>query len=245
MSFRVELTEPFNRVCLFATMQENHSEISAHPPVNEFEYRSISKAAVASLIFAILGGLTFLMAAHFVLLPFLAAVFGLVALGNFRRFPEDLSGLMIGKIGFVAGLILTVSGLVFHVYDYATEVPEGYLRISYGDLRPNIKTALPFSEKAKKYDGNKVFLKGYVRPGAKRTKLKNFILVGDFGDCCFGGNPKITEVVAIKIIGDETVDHNYSLRKIAGTFRLNQATKQTSEDEVPRVYYEIEADQIR
>ena len=69
--------------------------------------------------------------------------------------------------------------------------------------------------------------------------------MGDFGDCCFGGNPKITEVVAIKIIGDETVDHNYSLRKIAGTFRLNQATKQTSEDEVPRVYYEIEADQIR
>ncbi len=131
-------------------MQENHPEISAQQPVNEFEYRSISKAAVASFIFAIMGGLTFLMAAHFVLLPFLAAVFGLVALGNFRRFPEELSGLLIGKIGFIAGLVLTVSGLIFHVYDYATEVPDGYLRISYGDLRPNIKTALPFSEKAVK-----------------------------------------------------------------------------------------------
>ena len=84
-----ELTKIFNRVCLIATMQENHSEISAHHPGNEFEYRSISKAAVASFIFAIMGGLTFLLAAHFVLLPFLAAVFGLVALGNFRRFPDE------------------------------------------------------------------------------------------------------------------------------------------------------------
>ena len=111
--------------------------------------------------------------------------------------------------------------------------------------RPNSRSSLPFAEKARELDGLKVFLKGYVRPGAKTRKLKNFILVGDFGDCCFGGNPKMTEVVAIKILGDKTIDHSYSLRKIGGTFRLNESRKRTSDDEVPLVYYEIEADHIR
>jgi hypothetical protein len=52
-------------------------------------------------------------------------------------------------------------------------------------------------------------------------------------------------VVAIKILGDDTIDHGYLLRKIGGTFRLNESRKRTSDDEVPLVYYEIEADHIR
>lgn len=212
---------------------------------NEFAYRSVSKAAVASIIFAVLGALTSFLAAHFVLLPALALGFGLLAMSSFRRYPDELTGQLAAKIGIVLGLICVVGATGFHAYIYNTEVPEGYQRISYGDLRPNARVALPFSPKARQFDGKKVFLKGYVRPSAKRRKLKNFILVGDFGDCCFGGNPKMTEVVAIRIVGDETVDHGYSLRKIGGTFRLNERSTATSDKEVPSVFYEIEADHIR
>ena len=212
---------------------------------NEFAYRSISKAAIASLIFAVLGALTCLLAAHFVLLPGLGLIFGLVAMSSFRKFPEELTGRMAAKIGIGLSLVCAVGASAFHTYIYNTEVPEGYQRISYGDLRPNNRTSLPFSEKALEFDGKKVFLKGYVRPSAKRRKLKNFILVGDFGDCCFGGNPEMTDVVAIKILTDETIDHGYMLRKIGGTFRLNERSKRTKDEEVPLVFYEIEADHIR
>lgn len=217
------------------------------PPAaeNVFAYRSISKAAVASLIFAILGALTSFLAAHFLILPFLAVVFGFVAMSSFRRFPDELTGQLAAKIGIVVGLICVVGATALHTYIYNTEVPEGYQRISYGELRPNSRTGLPFSEKAIEFNGKKVFLKGYVRPSVKRRKLKNFILVGDFGDCCFGGNPEMTDVVAISILGDETIDHGYSLRKIGGTFRLNERSKRTSDSEVPLVFYEIEADHIR
>lgn len=227
------------------SMQDKLALSNPNSGENEFAYRSISKAAIASIIFAVLGALTSFLAAHFVILPALGLVFGLIALASFRRYPEELTGKLAAKAGIVLGLVCLVGATAYHTYIYNTEVPEGYRRISYGDLRPNSRTHVPFSEKAREFDGNKVFLKGYVRPSAKRRKLKNFILVGDFGDCCFGGNPKMTEVVAVKILGDDTIDHGYTLRKIGGTFRLNESRKRTSDDEVPLVYYEIEADHIR
>lgn len=212
---------------------------------NEFEYRTFSKAAIASIIFAFLGALTSFLAMQMVILPALAIIFGLVALGSFRKFPDELTGKILAKIGVMAGAIFLVSSVGYHTYVYNTEVPEGYVRISYGDLRNNKRTQLPFSEKAKELDGKKVFLKGYVRPSAKRRKLKNFILVGDFGDCCFGGSPDPTEIVAIRIQNEKTVDHSYMLRRVGGTFRLNAQGKNTGDNEIPPVYYEIEADHIK
>ena len=212
---------------------------------NEFAYRSVSKAAVACIVFAVLGALTSFVAPAFVLLPILGLSFGILALTNFRRFPDELTGKMAAKIGLVVSAICLVGSVGYHSVIYATEVPDGYQRISFGDLRPNKRTPVPFSEKAIEFDGKKVFLKGYVRPGAKRRKLKEFVLVGDFGDCCFGGNPKITEVVAITITTDETVDYGYSLRRIGGTFRLNQRTRMINDKDVPQVFYEIEADHVR
>jgi len=214
---------------------------------SEFAYRSVSKSAIASLTFAILGVLTAFLGHIFVLMPLLGLGFGLVALSSFRRFPEELTGKTVGKIGLILSLVILVTSVTYHSYIYATEVPPDHIRIAFSDLRPNPKTPnIPFSEKSMELDGKKVFLKGYVRPpGGKKRKLKEFILVGDFGDCCFGGNPKITDVVAISIVGDDTVDYGFALRRIAGTFHLNKQTKRTKEAEVPQVFYEIHTQEVR
>ncbi len=226
-------------------MQEPVDSINSNLAENEFAYRTFSKAAIASIVFAVLGALTSFLAIQMVLLPMMAAVFGVVALLSFRRYPDELSGKRLAQIGLIAGIVLFSTSLSYHVYIYNTEVPEGYQRISFGELRYNKRSTLPFNEKAQVFDGQKVFLKGYVRPSTKRRKLTDFILVGDFGDCCFGGNPDPTEVVAIRIKIDQTVDHSYALRKIGGTFRLNEDSRITGDNEVPKVFYEIDADYIR
>ncbi len=211
----------------------------------QVQYRSVSKSAVACLVFTALGLLSFLTPA-FVLLPALGVAFGVVAWFNFRRYPDELVGKLFAQIGLVISLVCLIASVVQHVYIYNTELPDGYERISYSMLRDNPKTALPFSEAANDLDGKKVFLKGYVRPGDKKNNLKNFILVGDFGDCCFGGNPKISEVVAIKIVDPEkTVNYGYALRRIGGKFQLNPQTKVTSDKDIPQVFYEIEADHVK
>ncbi len=221
------------------------SQDLVHPDEqNAQQYRSVSKAAVVSIVFAILGGLAFI-APVFVLLPILGTAFGLLALGNFRRFAGELVGKPIAQIGFWVSAILMLSSIGMHSYIYATEVPEGYQRISFSQLRPRTSEKTKFSERALEFDGQQVFLKGYVRLNDQKTELKNFILVGDFGDCCFGGNPDISDIVAISIKTDDTVDHSYSLRRIGGKFRVNKRPIMSPEKDIPQVIYEIEADYVK
>ena len=70
-------------------------------------------------------------------------------------------------------------------------------------------------------------------------------MVGDWGQCCFGGDPKMTDVIGVSIKIDDTVDYGLGVRKIGGIFRLNKHLKRTDDDEVPLIVYEIEADHVR
>ncbi len=210
----------------------------------ETHYRSISKSAIAAVIFSLLG-LTFYVASVLIILPLIALALSLIAISSIRKYPEELVGRSAARLALVLSALVLFTGLAWHTYVYLTEVPDGYQRISFRMLKNDKDTDLPYSEKALQLDKQKVFLKGFVRPGAKRNNLKKFILVGDFGSCCFGGSPDITDVVAISIQGDERVNYGLRVRKVAGTFRLNQRAAPTAEKEIPRVYYQIDADIVK
>ena len=212
---------------------------------SQFQYRSVSKAAICCVVFTLLSVLMCWLSPLFVLLPVLGVGFGWIAMANLKRFPDELAGKLGAQIGFTASLICLLASIGTHVYVYRTEVPEGYQRISFSDLKPPKRSALPYGEKAETINGEKVFLKGYVRPSTKKKGLKKFIMVGDFGDCCFGGSPKITEIVAVDIQIPKTIDYGWGLRKIGGTFRLNPNTKPSREKDIPRLFYEIEADYVK
>lgn len=214
------------------------------PPEDQLQYRSVSKAAVLSLVFAVLGFLSFL-GAIFVLLPLIGFGFGVAAIASIKKYPLELVGKTPALIGLFTSLACGIGATSLHTYIYYTEVPEGYQRISFYDLKPNKRTQLEYSEKADEFDGKKVFIRGYVRPGDRKRELKNFVMVGDWGDCCFGGNPEMTDVVAISIKIDETVDYGLGVRKIGGIFRVNKNPRRTNDKEVPQIVYEIEADHVR
>jgi len=214
----------------------------------EETYQSVCKSAVASVIFGVLGLAAFL-SQMFLLLPLLAILFGFLALKAIRQWPDELVGKAAAKIGLLLGLVCFVVAAGMHSFIYATEVPDGYRRISFAELKPSSrrsKNGDTFALRAKEFDGKKVFIKGYVRPpSGKQYNLKSFIMVGDFGDCCFGGDPDIADVIAVKIKIDDTVNYGYGLRRIGGTFKLNPGMAVSSEEEIPRVFYEIEADYVR
>ncbi len=221
------------------------SQMSSTGEFEQHQYRAVSKSAVACMAFAVMSGLLAFVSELFVILPLIGVAFGVAALVGFRKYPGELVGKPVALIGFFLSLILLVSSIGFHAYIYATEVPEGYTRISYFDLKPEPRSGTPFAKKAEELDGKKVFLKGYVRPSDKQRGLKNFILVGDFGSCCFGGNPKITDIVAVTITSDETVDYSLRKRKIGGEFHLHKRAVQSDEKDIPGIFYEIIADNVQ
>ncbi|MEM9413585.1 MAG: hypothetical protein AAGA30_20925, partial [Planctomycetota bacterium] len=96
---------------------------------NQIDYRTVSKAAVVSVVLSILGLLSYL-SSVFVIIPLLGICFGIAAISNFRKFPDQLSGQIANRIAMAASVLLLISSSGMHAYIYATEVPEGYERIS-------------------------------------------------------------------------------------------------------------------
>jgi hypothetical protein len=65
-----------------------------------------------------------------------------------------------------------------------------------------------------------VLLKGYMYPGSQQNGILQFLLVRDQGDCCFGGNPKITDRVLVQLQDTKSIAFSPRLTKIAGRFEV-------------------------
>jgi hypothetical protein len=142
------------------------------------------------------------------------------------------------------GLVFLSAGWGIAGMIYATEVPEGYQRISYEQLQPDQDAPgqiMPPS--ALELDGKRVFIKGYVFPGAQQRGLKQFVLCRDNGDCCFGGNPKLTDRILVNLADPMRLEYSTRLHKLAGTFRIKPARATDGLD--GGVLYHLEADYLK
>lgn len=211
----------------------------------DYPYRAISRAAIVSIALflpAMLG----LVQAFAVMLVF--ALFGIGAavmgLRTVSRYPDEFSGKPLAMAGLALNSLLLVGGVAQHSYVYATEVPEGYTRVSFFDLQqPEHLPDLP-NAKAMEIDGQAVFLKGYIHPSSGSGLLRRFILVPDLGTCCFGGQPRSTDMIEVTLTGGQTVTAGLTKLKLAGKFMLNP-NAQKSADFDNRIFYQMRVDQLR
>jgi hypothetical protein len=207
-------------------------------------YRSLSRSAVISVVLAVLSLLTLIFPGLLVL-PIVGAVLGLTALSAIRRYPNEYSGRGLAIVGTVLCSLVFVTSASWHAYEYYTEVPEGYERISFADLQPVKGRPEPIPPKAIDLQGEKVFLKGYMHPGvASSGKVNHFILVPDMGTCCFGGQPKPTDMIEV-VVKDDAYRVRYAPRriKLSGTFVVTP--QPTSSLGLNGVWYHLEAETVQ
>ena len=101
---------------------------------DEFAYKSMSRAAVLSFAFGLFGLLAWI-SPLLLFLPACGVVFGIVAFRNLKKFPNELIGSGIARIGMILSVCLLVASPIRHIYIYNTEVPEGYERIQFAWLK--------------------------------------------------------------------------------------------------------------
>jgi hypothetical protein len=198
---------------------ELEDDLTAEP-----EYRALSPAAVLALGLGLLSVLAFFDWV-WALFPAVGLVTGIRAWRKIRNRPEELTGAPLAMIGLILSLLCWVGGWSLLAYQYATEVPPGYARISYEELQPDPKVtgeAIPRS--ALELDGKQVFIKGYVYPTEQKTGLKRFTLCRDQGTCCFGGNPKLTDRIQVSVADQRGVNFYSWQYRVAGTFRVRPAS---------------------
>ena len=208
------------------------------------DYRALSGAAVMSLALAFLSALA-LFSLYLAVIPISGVLFGLYAVLQIRKHPSELTGRGVAIAGMILSFSLLVASVSVASYVYATEVPRGYERIFYSQLQPEEgKIGQKIPPLAEELDGKKVFIKGYVFPGKQRQGIKTFLLVRDKGDCCFGGNPKLTDRIQVTLADPERLRFDPYLHKIAGTFRLVKDPGQAI-DAGGEVYYHLDDGQLR
>jgi hypothetical protein len=206
-------------------------------------YRALCKSAVASLTLALLS-ISVVVTPVLLLLPALGVIAGLMALSRLRRYPDELTGRPLAWLGLALSVVVLLGGTALHASIYATEVPEGYRRITFDDLQPNEKgRELPVSPLALELNGQKTFIKGYVYPDGQRNNIKRFVLVADLGTCCFGGQPPLTHMIEVTLRDPYRVAYSMRKLKLGGTLKVDKRLKPLSG--LGGVYFQLDADYVR
>jgi hypothetical protein len=203
-------------------------------PEEEFQYRPLDAAAVASLVLAALSLVIFLagrdsLQAALMLcpLPLAGLAAGLRSLRKIREAAGQLGGGRLATLGVVTSLVSLVGGLGFASYVYATELPDGYLRTSFLELAPeeiDLRSGRPVSADVLALDGKKVFIKGYMRPDSTPVSrnVRQFLLVRDNNNCCFGdiSTVKYYDQIGVKVGEGLQVDYHQGLYRIGGVLKV-------------------------
>jgi hypothetical protein len=195
-----------------------------HTVSDDESYRSLSGAAIAAICVAVLSPLAFLNWS-LVAVPFMGLVLSGVALRDIRQRSEAVTGLGLAWGALIGSGLVLAASIATHTITFVNELPEGFQRVHYGLLQPlpgDPPTAIP--ETAIELHGKDVLLKGYMYPGSRQRGITEFVLCRDQGDCCFGGDPKLTDRVLVRLADPKNaLDYTQRLVKIAGRFRVEPA----------------------
>ena len=139
-----------------------------------------------------------------------------------------LSGGSVGKVAAVLGSglcgAILIGGLTVDWLAYATEVPDGYQRISFANLQRFPSTPnRPYHPEALKLNGQRIFVKGYLYPDGQQDDVKHFVLVPDMGTCCFGGQPKLTDMIEVTLEDPLRAEFARRKRRLGGILTVDTA----------------------
>jgi hypothetical protein len=214
-----------------------------HPVGDDYgQYKAVSVLAVASLILGVLSLAAFLTWALAVI-PFLGVFTGLMALRRIRVNSTELTGRKFAWAGIATSVLFFAAGWSYLGYLYVKELPPGYERLSYAQLQPDPDVAGEvYPPGITEYNGHRVFIKGYVYPGKQTSGIKQFVLCRDNGDCCFGGQPRLTDRIMVNLEGPLALEYTTRLRHLAGTFRVEPGR---AVDGLGGAIYHLDADYLK
>ena len=101
----------------------------------------------------------------------------------------------------------------------------GLYDLTFDDVKFDLEPDEPFSadrltDEIRKIDGQKIKIRGYIRPSFSQRGLKNFVFVRDNKECCFGPNAAIYDCMLVKLKKQTTTDYTVRPVTVEGTFYL-------------------------
>jgi hypothetical protein len=99
--------------------------------------------------------------------------------------------------------------------------------ITFDDIKFEIEKGDPFTrsllpDRVTSLEHKRIRIRGYILPSFQQAGLKQFVLVRDNMECCFGPGAAIYDCIVVRMIPGKTA--NFSIRPVAvqGIFRLEE-----------------------
>lgn len=200
-------------------------------------YRVVCATAVAALAIGALSPLA-VVDPFFLALPVFGVFLAWRAIRKIRASTGEYLGIGAAYLGLLLSIGSFVGGMGWHSYVYATELHAGESRLYFEELQPDPTiTGQAIPPSALQLDGKQVLVKGYMMPGSQTAGINEFLLVRDKGECCFGGKPRITDRIDVRLNNRAGTDYRYAV-KVAGTLHVDASKSQG-------VYYYLEEAEVR
>ena len=198
---------------------------------HEFLYRPIPILVPISMGFVFLS-LAAGMMPELLTIPAVGAALAFLAMRQIRQSRGNMSGAGLALGCLITQVAMAISFGLIHSYSYATEVPPGFERVNFTrDISNkgfvNLGGMQGIHPDVAGLVGKKVMVKGYMYPTKSNDGLTSFILCRDSGACCFGGQPKTTDMIQVQMAGNSTVRYRTGLVAVAGIFRAEPTVDET------------------
>jgi hypothetical protein len=205
------------------------------PADDAIHYRAIHLGAIVGLVLGVLSVFTLVSATTtfeacllVTPIPILGMFVSLRSWAKIRRESDQYTGATLAIVGFALSLVFLVTGVGYGYFVYATEVPEGYERISFETLKPTEmqeRRGQLVPPEVMALNGKRVFIKGYIRPGSSpvRTGIDRFLLVRDNNQCCFGDLSKVKyyDQMAVHITSKDRVEDTLKILRMGGILEVH------------------------
>ena len=141
-------------------------------------------------------------------------------------------------------LLFAVAGPAWLVYQHIAEVPKARPGFVCRFAARSGSAGPAGAAGRMELEGQRIFIKGYIYPGRTKEGIRQFLLVRDQGDCCFGGNPKITDRIQVTLVDPLRINFKSRLHKVAGKFHVKPLS-QATDGAKGGVFYHLEADYVQ
>lgn len=98
---------------------------------------------------------------------------------------------------------------------------------TFDDIKLELKKGDPFTktlltDKVKKLDGKPIRIRGYILPSFQQSGIKQFVLVRDNLECCFGPGAALFDAILVEMTGGATTDFSVRPVSVEGTFTVKE-----------------------
>lgn len=201
------------------------------------EYRALYSGALVAALLGIVS-LFMLAVTDFLdialvvaVIPLLGILISLLAIRKVNRNRNIYTGKSLALFGLVMSAVMLVAGVGRAAYIHATEVPDGYQRISFLSLKPDGKdeeAGRLVPKEAQELLGQPIFIKGYIRPDSvqARSGIDQFLLVRDNNQCCFGDlqSVKYFDQIAVVLKPPMTAEFSREVFRLGGQLAVKPGT---------------------